>query len=191
MTNINIPKILVIVLNRQEEKDFGINVVYNEMLNLRKLSNENPKTEEVCSRASDDLNDYYKTGDLSKIDIDDDEIECEDKDKSYFKALLSIVRTALDDTEENSNSVDPESNGGGGAPGGRRNLRNLGGVGEVDQNDIIETGKEIAKSYEINGDNYSKKYEDMINDENLFILHNDLKFGYFSLSLMFSILSKA
>ena len=34
---IYIPKVLVIVLNRQEEKDFGINVVYNEILNLRKF----------------------------------------------------------------------------------------------------------------------------------------------------------
>ena len=35
-------------------------------------------------------------------------------------------------------------------------------VQDPDQNDIIETGKEIAKSYEINGDNYSKKFEGII-----------------------------
>ena len=31
--------------------------------------------------------DLYKS-DLSKIDLDDDAIECEDKDKSYMKALI-------------------------------------------------------------------------------------------------------
>ena len=36
---------------------------------------------------------------------------------------------------------------------------------DEDETDDIETGE---------------KYEDMINDENLFILHNDLKFGYFN-----------
>ena len=35
-------------------------------------------------------------------------------------------------------------------------------VQDPDENDIIETGREIGKSYEVNGDNYSKKYEDII-----------------------------
>ena len=112
--------------------------LFDNIISKRKLSTQN-YAEEICSRASDELNEYYRTGNSDKLDIDlNTGIECKDKDKSYFKALLSIVRTALDDTEENSNSVDPESNGGGVAPGGRRNLRNLGGVGEVDQNDIID-----------------------------------------------------
>ena len=112
--------------------------LFDNIISKRKLSTQN-YAEEICSRASDELNEYYRTGNSDKLDIDlNTGIECKDKDKSYFKALLSIVRTALDDTEENSNSVDPESNGGGSAPGGRRNLRNLGGVGEVDQKDIID-----------------------------------------------------
>ena len=41
------------IKSKQQSEEF-----FTEMLNLRKLSNENPKTEEVCSRASDDLNDY-------------------------------------------------------------------------------------------------------------------------------------
>ena len=35
-------------------------------------------------------------------------------------------------------------------------------VQDPDEEDIIETGKEIAKSYEVNGENYSQKYEDII-----------------------------
>ena len=35
-------------------------------------------------------------------------------------------------------------------------------VQDPDEEDIIETGKEIAKSYEINGENYSEKYGDII-----------------------------
>jgi ubiquitin C-terminal hydrolase len=33
---ISIPKIMILVLGRQEEKDFGINVIFKEILNLRK-----------------------------------------------------------------------------------------------------------------------------------------------------------
>ena len=95
------------------------------MLNLRKLSNENPKTEEVCSRASDDLNDYYKTGDLSKIDIDDYEIECEDKDKSYMKNLIEIVKGLANDKTT--------STGDGNSDGTR--LRNL---ASIDKDKLID-----------------------------------------------------
>ena len=35
-------------------------------------------------------------------------------------------------------------------------------VQDPDEEDIIETGKEIAKSYEINGENYSQRYGDII-----------------------------
>ena len=35
-------------------------------------------------------------------------------------------------------------------------------VQDPDEEDIIETGKEIAKSYEINGENYCEKYENII-----------------------------
>ena len=63
------------------------NELFTKIIKGRMLSSqENSATEEICSRASDDLNEYYKTGDLSKIDLDDDAIECEDKDKSYMKA---------------------------------------------------------------------------------------------------------
>ena len=108
------------IKSKQQSEEF-----FTEMLNLRKLSNENPKTEEVCSRASDDLNDYYKTGDLSKIDIDDDEIECEDKDKSYMKNLIEIVKGLANDKTT--------STGDGNSDGAR--LRNL---ASIDKDKLID-----------------------------------------------------
>ena len=75
-------------LNLYKEKD----ALFNRILTKRKLE-ETPivedegeyiiETEEVCSHASDKLIEYYKTSDLSKIDLDDGEIKCEDKDTDY------------------------------------------------------------------------------------------------------------
>ena len=95
---------------------------FSEMMKIRKLSGGNSNTEEVCSRADDDLIDYYKTGDLSKIDLDNGPIECEDKDKSYMKALIDIVREMADD--------DSSSNSGDGS-----RLRNL---GSLDTNKLVD-----------------------------------------------------
>ena len=95
---------------------------FSEMMKIRKLSGGNSNTEEVCSRADDDLIDYYKTGDLSKIDLDNDPIECEDKDKSYMKTLIDIVREMADD--------DSSSNSGDGS-----RLRNL---GSLDTNKLVD-----------------------------------------------------
>ena len=104
-------------LKSQKEKE----EFFSEMIKIRKLSGGNSNTEEVCSRADDDLIDYYKTGDLSKIDLDDEPIKCEDKDKSYMKTLIDIVREMSDDSS--SNAVD-----------GSR-LRNL---GSLDTNKLVD-----------------------------------------------------
>ena len=55
--------------------------LFDNIINIRKLSSKN-YSEEICTRASDDLNEYYQTGDLSKIDIDDGSIDCKDKDQT-------------------------------------------------------------------------------------------------------------
>ena len=95
---------------------------FSEMMNIRRLSGENSNTEEVCSRAADDLINYYKTGDLSKIDLDNEPIKCEDKDKSYMKTLIDIVREMADDS---SSSIADNSR-----------LRNLGG--SLDTNKLVD-----------------------------------------------------
>ena len=95
---------------------------FSEMMNIRRLSGENSNTEEVCSRAADDLINYYKTGDLSKIDLDNEPIKCEDKDKSYMKTLIDIVREMAGDS---SSSINDNSR-----------LRNLGG--SLDTNKLVD-----------------------------------------------------
>ena len=82
---------------------------FSDIAKLRKLE-DSQSTKEICSRASDKLNEYYKTGDLSKIDLDKEPIKCEDQDKSYMKALIDLVRDYV------GNDDDPEP---------QENLRNL------------------------------------------------------------------
>ena len=104
--------------------------LFDRIIKTRRLSSSSSQTysAEICARGSDDLKEYYQTGDPKIIDIDPNEsIKCEDKDETYMKALINIVRTMADDTEE-----DPD--------GGRRNLRNLGGVSDIDQQDLTDYG---------------------------------------------------
>ena len=105
--------------------------LFDTIIQRRKLQSQN-YSEEVCSRASDDLNEYYNTGDLSKIDIDGIEaIECKNKDSKYMKALISIVRS-VSDNDEDSNNVDDDTHPNG--PNGYT-LRNL---DELNTDDILD-----------------------------------------------------
>ena len=77
------------------------NNLLDESVSLRNLQEPNDNvnhenSDEVCSRGSDSLIEYYKTGDLSKIDLDEEEIECEDKDKDYMQALIALVKKILE-----------------------------------------------------------------------------------------------
>ena len=63
----------------------------------------NEKSNEICKKGSDELNEYYQTGDLSKIDLKIKQIECEDKDKDYMKALIDITREIVDERENSEN----------------------------------------------------------------------------------------
>ena len=114
--------------------------LFDRMIKTRRLSSTSSQTysAEICERGSDDLKEYYQKGDPKIIDIDPNEgIKCEDKDETYMKALINIVRTMADDTEEDSNA----DNTSGSDPGGRRrNLRNLGGVSDIDQQDLTDYG---------------------------------------------------
>ena len=104
---------------------------FNKIISQRKLQQLNPGTsqeededeevivtDEVCSYASDELKEYYKTSDLSKIDLDDGSIKCEDKDEDYMQALIAIVQKLVEGDENDNNESDPIT-------GTRRNLRNL------------------------------------------------------------------
>ena len=105
--------------------------LFNKIISKRNLEEANPVnpqeeddegiiiTDAVCSHASDELKEYYKTNDLSKIDLDNGAIKCEDKDEDYMKALIEIVKKLVEGDNENENN-EPVSGG-----GRRRNLRNL------------------------------------------------------------------
>ena len=120
-------------LKKENEK---ADTLFSKIISLRNLDAStgtvnHQNSEGVCALGSDDLNDYYKTGDLSKIDLDDDGIKSEDKDKSYMKALRTIVKNLVDGGGEEEDDDNP--NGG-------RILRRL---QEIDQNDLMEYGKRI------------------------------------------------
>ena len=127
--------------------------LFDRIINTRRLSSSSSQTysAEICERGSDDLKEYYQKGDPKIIDIDPHKsIECEEKDETYMKALINIVRTIADDTEEDSDAdthsgSDPapddgsgDGTGGDGTGGHRRNLRNLGGVSDIDQQDLTD-----------------------------------------------------
>ena len=94
--NVNKERILA-KLNQVKD---GINENIKFLRNLQGFSKD--YTDEVCSKASDDLIEYYKTQDLSKIDIDLDEITCEDKDEPYMQYLIKAVKSIDNDGEGNS-----------------------------------------------------------------------------------------
>ena len=110
--------------------------LFNKIISKRKLQaiapvNPQPEeeedegiiiTDEVCSHASDELKEYYKTNDLSKIDLDNGAIKCEDKDEDYMKALIEIVKKLVEGDKDDENEGSNDGTGGGGR---RRNLRHL------------------------------------------------------------------
>ena len=76
------------------------NSLFNKIMNTRLLeglisSDDDDtirKSKEICDRGSDNLNAYYRSGDLSKIDLEDKAIECKDKDEDYMKNLIDMIR---------------------------------------------------------------------------------------------------
>ena len=68
-------------------------------------------TSEVCSHSSDDLKEYYQSGDLTKIDLEPGLIECKDKDNKYVKALIGVLEGFIkdEDSSENPNTI-PNNN---------------------------------------------------------------------------------
>ena len=108
-------------------------------------------TSEVCSHSSDDLKEYYQSGDLTKIGLEPGLIECKDKDNKYVKALIGVLEGFIkdEDSSENPNTIPNnndnnsgnDDNGGnddGANPEDRERLRLL---------SLDEEGKENIKKY--------------------------------------------
>ena len=116
-------------VNQQREKEkmsLKADKLFDEIISLRKLqaNDRRSKTNEVCSRGSEDLIKYYQTGDLSLIDLDNQPIRCEDKDADYMKALRALAKNFLGDGESSNN------------------LRNL-DEGDSDSDNIMQYGMRL------------------------------------------------
>ena len=92
--------------------------LFNRIISTRKLQantlTDDPddfiyETDEVCSRASDDLQEYYKTSDPSKIELNNDAFECEDKDKEYMQALIELFKSFAGDKSSTTSTQPGES----------------------------------------------------------------------------------
>ena len=83
------------------------NGIYENIKTLRNLQDSSINySNKVCSKASDDLIEYYKTGDPSKIDIDSNEITYENKNEPYMEYLIAIVKNiGNDDNDSGENSL--------------------------------------------------------------------------------------
>ena len=105
-----------IIYGRKLEGDDtpGANNQNNNNILLEDDEIEVYETDEVCSRASQELIDYYNgTSTLKDLDISEGNLECEDKDKDYMQALISLVKNLLgegkDDDEEEGNLINNEN----------------------------------------------------------------------------------
>ena len=135
-------------LNEEKSK------LFDQIISQRYLQQKsNNSTDEICARGSEDLIEYYKTGDLKKIELNDEKIKCEDKDEDYLKALINLIKTFAGDKgkeEESSQegndvtSSGPGTGAGDGTTtsGGRRYLEGSMNIDEM-QDDLISYGKHL------------------------------------------------
>ena len=106
-------------------------------------------TSEVCSHSSDDLKEYYQSGDLTKIDLEPGLIECKDKDNKYVKALIGVLEGFIkdEDSSENPNTIpnNNDNNSGNDDNGGNDDGANPGE--RLRLLSLDEEGKENIKIY--------------------------------------------
>ena len=76
-----------------------------QTLNITKKYNS--YVDHICSLGSEELINYYKTSDLSGIELEDEEIKCDDCEEEYMKALIGLTKNFVlderndDEREEN------------------------------------------------------------------------------------------
>ena len=80
-------------LNKEKSK------LFDTIISKRYLQEEYKKVrsgiDKICERGSEGLNVYYKNPDLSKLEIKNETLKCEDKDKKYMIALRNLVQYFL------------------------------------------------------------------------------------------------
>ena len=139
------------IVNNKKQKiqqDKKEQALFNRLIYQRRLLDNSGADEEayesdiVCSYASEELQEYYRTNDLSKIDLDDGPIKCEDKDKDYMKTLIEIAKSLIgdDDTDEEGEEGGEGGSGEGGVSGGG-----------ASEGEGVETGGEGGESGGVEG----------------------------------------
>ena len=92
---------------------------FNQLVNKRFLESlnegddnlgtqEKKNSDSVCSRGSDDLISYYKTGDKSKINLDVEGIECKNKNDDYMQAMIALVKKYVENNDTDSSEGEDE-----------------------------------------------------------------------------------
>lgn len=125
-------------LNQEKSK------LFDQIISSRHLQEneggEKPlsSSDKVCKKGSKELVSYYETGDLSKINLDEEAIKCEEKGKPYFEALLNIVKSLTDggDGETDNGNQSGENHE------GESTRRNLIEIGEI-QDDLTSYVKHL------------------------------------------------
>ena len=125
-------------LNQEKSK------LFDQIISSRHLQenegDEKPlsNSDKVCKKGSKELVSYYETGDLSKINLDEGAIKCEEKGKPYFEALLNIVKSLTDEGDGETDN----GNQSGENHEGENTRRNLIEIGEI-QDDLISYVKHL------------------------------------------------
>jgi len=117
----------------QEEEKAG----EEEKVGGEETETETPNLEgsdKVCAKGSEELVEYYKTGDLEKIGLTNDSIKCEVNDEDYFKSLKKILKSLLGEGDSSESTSNEDS---------QVDLRNLQGDILEQQDDLIAYGMHI------------------------------------------------
>ena len=70
-------------------------------------------SDKVCKRGSEELINYYKSGNLSDIKIKEGNITCDEKDEDYMKALINIVKSTVGGEKRRLRNIQENSEQGG------------------------------------------------------------------------------
>ena len=108
--------------------------LFDKIIAGRLLQEKDTPSDEVCKRGSEDLVEYYKSGDLEKIGLEDGPIKAEKE--TYLTALINIIKTYTGENDSKDSEGDVTSSG---PSGTLRNLQSLDAI----QDDLVTYVKHL------------------------------------------------
>ena len=117
-------------LQLNEEKS----ILFDEIIAGRHLEEQVSPFDKVCAKGSEDLVDYYKTGDLGKIGLEEGAIKAEKE--TYVTALINVIKAYTGGDDQKDSEGDVTSSGDSGR------LRNLQSFDAV-QDDLVTYVKHL------------------------------------------------